>query len=172
MLNSLPGEMGKKLSSAIAKSARSEPNGLGSRFGSQPITTMPAKSTNARGAQALTMVATWVESPMNDASLETNSEMGTVEAAPRRNIAVAVRLLNESIFARRSFESMVEGPILGRSKRGLARQDAATKTRDAIRVIGAEKIGKTKMAAQATKTAASVAKVVRFGSRHIRHRSS
>lgn len=67
---------------------------------------------------------------------------------------------------------MVEGSIFGRSKRGLARQDAATKTRDAIRVIGAEKIGKTKMAAQATKTAASVAKVACFGSRHIRHRSS
>ena len=96
------------------------------------------------------MVATWVESPRNDASLETNSERGTVDAAPRRNIAVAVRLLNESIFARRSFESMVEGSILGRSKRGLARQDAATKTRDAIRVIGAEKIGKTKKATNAT----------------------
>lgn len=55
---------------------------------------------------------------------------------------------------------MVEGSIWGCSNRGLARQDAATKTRDATRAIGAEKIGKTKMTAQATKTATSVAKVV------------
>ena len=109
---------------------------------------------------------------MNDASLETNSEIGTVEAAPRRSIAPAARLLNDSIFARRSFESIVEGSTRGRSKRGLVRQDAATKARDAAKATGAGKNGKTKRMAQAIKTAMSATKVACFGARHIRHRSS
>ena len=152
------------------RSERAERAGFAVR---QPANCDDAREKHEReGPQALIMAATWMESPMNDASLETNSEIGTVEAAPRRSIAPAARLLNDSIFARRSFESIVDGSIRGRSKRGLVRQDAATKARDAAKATGAGKNGKTKRMAQAIKTAMSATKVACFGARHIRHRSS